>query len=81
VIPLPTSTEAGLNYDGPFSTYRECHAFLLGLHAGLDDEGGAVIAVARGDRDAETKAEREVRKEPWYASGGVLVARGYRRVR
>jgi len=81
VIPFPTSTEGGLDYNGPFSTYRECHAFLLGVHAGLDEEGDVVIAVALGERDAETKAEREIEREPWYASGGVLVARGYRRGR
>jgi len=81
VIPLPTSSEDGLDYDGPFSTLPEWHAFILGLHAGLDEEGDAVLAVALGDRVAETAAEREVRTEPWYASGGVLIGRTYREVR
>jgi len=81
MIPLPTSTEAGLEYDGPFSTLPEWHAFIIGLHAGLDGEGDTIIAVALGEQKVETEAEREVRKEPWYASGGVLLARTYRRVR
>lgn len=75
-----SATESGWAYNGPLSTYAEWHALLLGVHAGLAGEGDTVLAIAFGDRDAETKAEREVRSEPWYATAGVLLVRGYRRV-
>ncbi|WP_323190469.1 hypothetical protein [Halostella sp. PRR32] len=81
MIPFPTSTEDALDYDGPFSTLPEWHAFIIGVHAGVAGEGDTVLAVALGDREAETVAEREIKAEPWYTSGGTLLGLGIQRWR
>lgn len=55
-------------------TAHEWHSFVLGLHAGLEGEGDAVLDVALGERDPDTVAD-PIADEVWYASGGAVVGR------
>jgi hypothetical protein len=54
------STEQATSYDGPFSTWTERHSFIFGFVPGIS------LGWSRTVR-------REVRKEPHYALGGLLV--------
>lgn len=82
-IPL-TLDESGWAYDGPFSTYKEFHAAILGFAAGLLGDPalrGAVVAYAigRGSRKSRAGGERadahwrQVAEEPAYALGAMSV--------
>jgi len=66
--------------DGAFSYSKENHAFVLGLGAGLltgltgrRDLAVVVAAVALGVRAAPTGRLKQLRKEPWYALGGLIL--------
>jgi hypothetical protein len=55
------SAESSFEYDGPLSTYTEWHALLFGVIVGVP------LGWSRTVR-------REIRKEPHYALGGLLIA-------
>jgi len=80
---LPTKRETG-PYQGPLSTYSEYHAVLLGLVVGVASVAfgatwavPACLAAAIGTRGVaktnRTEALDEIRSEPWYFAGGLLV--------
>jgi len=58
---------------------REVHAFVVGIHLGLEAEGDRVIEAAFGE-EPESKIGQQIRAEPWYASSGVLVGRVLRQL-
>jgi hypothetical protein len=60
-IPIPTGDESQGSYNGPLSTYRECHSLLIGV------AGGALLGWS-------TTLRHDLRAEPHYAIGGALVA-------
>lgn len=73
MLPWPTSEESGSRYNGPFSTWREVHASLLGGATGVIAAVAAapwllvallVVALAGV---APSPALRELRGEAWYA--------------
>lgn len=78
---LPSVKEEG-PYTGPFSTYIEYHATILGLAVG----GGSsalempmiavgvvmlILGLHGGVQMTNTKALNEMRREPWYAIAGI----------
>jgi hypothetical protein len=81
------STEAGTDRDGVLSYAGEWHALIVGLAAGfvalqtgfemlLVVVAAAALGIEAGKRAGSTstvKALGEVRREPWYALGGLLV--------
>jgi hypothetical protein len=84
---LPDAPEDATERNGVLSSQTEVHALVLGLGAGVIGIAtgnpillAAVVAIAlgveigrlSGDTD-EIPAAGEIRKEPWYALGGVLV--------
>lgn len=83
IIPL-TLDESGWAYNGPFSTYKEAHSFILGFGAGVAGEptlsaAVASYAVGRGvtkKRDDGKRADahwRQVAEEPAYAVGALAL--------
>ena len=77
---LPTSEESDSDYDGPFSVFREWHAFTVGLAAGVvgaltgNLELLAIVAgLALGVRAVPAPPLRQLRVEPWYTLGGLLI--------
>lgn len=82
-IPI-TLDESGWSYNGPFSTYKEAHSFILGIGAGVTGQpelqaGVAAWALGRGSRarkDDGKRADahlRQVAEEPAYAVGGMAL--------
>ena len=76
----PHKRESDSPYDGPFSVYREYHALTLGLGAGVIagatgtwELAIAVSGVALGVRAVPTGALKQIRKDPWYTIGGVVL--------
>lgn len=85
IIPL-TVNESGWEYNGPFSTYKEAHAAILGFGAGYSglpslQASVAAYAVGRGvskSRDGGERSDahwRQVAEEPAYAVGSLAVGR------
>jgi len=79
---IPTSTdESETDRDGPLSTLTEWHALILGLAVGAVsgltgryELAAVAVACALGLRVSEhSPAIAELRKEPWYFAGGLLV--------
>lgn len=58
-IPI-SKTESGWGYDGPFSTYKEWHAFTIGLYHGLKKLG-------------KPNSNSDVEAEPHYYKGGYVI--------
>jgi len=76
----PTTDEGDAEYNGPFSIFREWHAFTVGLATGVIAavtgrlELLAIVGgLALGLRAAPTPPLRQLKAEPWYALGGVLI--------
>jgi len=59
-------TEESGSYHGPFSTYIECHAFLIGLYEGFKD----FVDWDGIDKKAKNK---DVENEIHYAKGGYII--------
>lgn len=82
-IPI-TVEESGWAYNGPFSTYKEIHSFILGFAAGYTNNPmlkATAIAYATGrgttkSKDSGERADahwRQVAEEPAYALGGMTL--------
>ncbi|QSG06475.1 hypothetical protein [Halapricum desulfuricans] len=73
------SSEAESDRNGLLSTRREWHALIVGLAvgvvAGLTERwelAGVATAIVLGVREAGG-ALQELRREPWYALGGLVL--------
>lgn len=74
-------SEDATDGDGLLSYAGEWHALALGAGAGLAASVGdrpelvvVVVAIALGVRAAPTSKLKELRREPWYATGGAVLA-------
>lgn len=80
-IELPDgATEEETSRDGFLSYAVEWHALAVGLAAGLAAGAtgsfeilGVIVAVTVGIRAAPVKPLRQLKREPWYALGGVVI--------
>lgn len=71
-------TEESTERDGILSYSKEWHALIIGLVTGLFvglsgsyEIGAFVSAIALGVKVAPSKKLKQLRKEPWYALGGI----------
>lgn len=76
---LIPKSEAGWSYNGALSTRSEWHALILGIGAGLATTlsgspwpAVVVLGMALGAFVLPHPKLRELRREPWYAVGGVV---------
>lgn len=80
-----TVAESGWAYNGPFSTYKELHAGILGLAAGYLQQpelSASVVAWALGRSSRRTTRDahwRQIAEEPAYALGSMTVGAAARR--
>jgi len=85
MIEIPDAPESETERDGVFSSAPEVHAFVIGLALGIAvsaPEGIALVSsfvlVIVGARDAQRKWNkkvlRETKREPWYFTGGLVLA-------
>jgi len=77
---LRPASEDGWRCNGALSTRSEWHAFILGIGAGLATllsgspwPAVVVLGMALGAFVLPHPKLRELRREPWYAVGGVLI--------
>lgn len=76
--PKAMSTESDTERDGFLSYTTEWHALIIGSATGLVSAltaayelAALLVFAALGLKAADAKGLREVRREPWYALGGL----------